>query len=177
MNPFRSIINLSVAIVVLFIAGCNKDDGNGGDQNSNTNTNTTTDGGEGFCGTVSANEVSSVLGIADLLPPEKTVVSSQTTCDYAINGKVSGVTLSYNTGMDREDFDEERTRSDSLYASVDTRDVTGVGDAAYSLSLSEGTSFETNSLWVLTGSLRFMIVSSASIDKEKQLAALIVSKL
>jgi hypothetical protein len=79
--------------------------------------------------------------------------------------------MAYNKGMDQSSFANERHRADSTLSSTST-EIAGLGEAAYSKTFAT-----INSVSFLKNHVRVMITSSASLEKEKQLAALIVEKL
>jgi hypothetical protein len=164
MNDLRTIISACGAFALLLIASCNGD-------NSTPNGNNNPGVNNSLCGTVSVDVIASTLGFTGLGAPKDTTVLTQTTCMYPLGGNPMKVSISYNKGMDQSDFDDERNRSDSALSATSTV-ITGLGDAAYSRTIATITS-----LFVFKGSIRVMITSGAKLDKEQQLATLIIAKL
>jgi hypothetical protein len=170
---FRSVWVIGLVLGTALAPACGGNDNNNAANSSAGGTPGQND--NAACDVISLDVVRSTLGIPDLEAPTATVVTSQTTCMYPQGSNPDKVSISYNKGMTLDSFNSERARTESGL-SLTTTDVTGLGDAAYSLTLGSG-SLVTNAMVVLKGSTRVMLTSSATLDQEKQLLTLIVAEL
>jgi hypothetical protein len=123
------------------------------------------------CDLIPLATIASTLSFPGLGAPESVWYSPMRTCLYPLGGNKNKVTISYLSGVTRESFLDERARGEKGL-SRKAVEVPGLGEGAYIFTMGRITS-----LSVLKGSVRVMITSSAPLEKEKQLALIILARL
>ncbi len=180
MNQFRTIVFAAFGCAALIIASCKKSSGT----SANTGKPVASVQTEGVsCDIVSTDEVGATLGITDLIAPKSQWDSSTKirTCNYSQNNNPSGVIITYRTVVGRSLFDQTRHMIDSIYKKLATQDIAGIGDAAYAVTdtmRAGNRPILMIQIHVLKGSLWFsMVTTMSTLEKEKQLAGIIISRL
>jgi hypothetical protein len=133
-----------------------------------------------LCDQVSGSDVSTTLGISGFQDAElqDSMGCSCTTCKYDGPGS-SYLSIIYHPSVSRSEFDAGRQNANNVYPQYGTQDAPGIGDTAYTISISSGGSSALNSVFFLKGSIQVVITTSstATIDQVKQLAVLVAGKL
>ena len=184
MNQFRAILIVAVGCMALTVASCKKSGGTVAAKGKPVASVQT----EGVsCDIVSSAEVGSILGISDLGPAQSRWNSydKARTCDYLQPNNPTAVTITYRMETSLRQFDLDRHTIDSMYRAMyvgsTSQDVAGIGEKAFVLSFSwkiAKATIQTTTLYVLKGSVWFAIITTKStLEKEKQLASLILSRL
>ena len=176
MNQIRVFIGLVVLGLVLAVS-CGGDektgDGNGGGGTSPT-------GNTGpMCDKVSADEVSTALGIPGFEGPEVGDSYGTTTslCEY--QGPSSAyLAIYYYPSVSQSTFEHNREAVNENYPNYPAQDAPGIGDDAFAQSIPAG-EMTVNSVFFIKGSTMVGITtgSTATLDQVKQLAVLVASKL
>jgi hypothetical protein len=170
---------LGMITFVVACAGCPESSsdskGAGGTSNKNsgqTNSGTSNTGVSGAkaCARISASEVSSVLGISQLMDPTADVNDIVTICQYGQGNNPVKVQIRYQAPTTPSEFARgKKAFTDNGFT---TSDVSGIGDMAYSSSTQN-----VNTLDFLSSSTEVTLVAAASLDKLEALAKELISKL
>jgi hypothetical protein len=159
------------AVAALFVAGCSGDGGgssSGGSGAGNAGGGNAGGGNTGgqtpSCALVPASLVNASLGTS-VGDPDETNNSPVILCNYS-SPDFQTVLVRFQINNDAAGF--ARGKQGFADSGQPTVDIAGFQDEAYSSSMGTGPS-AVNSLVARKGSVEVMVVSSASIDKEKDL--------
>jgi hypothetical protein len=125
------------------------------------------------CAQVPTAEVNAALGTS-VGTPQSQVVGTVTTCTYSSTNPIQTVIIRVDTGSSAATFTAEKAQS-AAHGEPPTA-VPGVGDDAYSLSLSGG-GFTTNSFAVRKGSTEAQVNGPASPAQTQAYATRLVTRV
>jgi len=125
------------------------------------------------CALVPASDVNAALGTS-VGAPQTESVGTVTTCTYSSTNPIQTVIIRVDTGSSAATFAAEKAQSVAQGQSPST--VPGVGDDAYSLSISGG-GFTTNTFAVRKGSTDAQVNSPATPAQTQAYATQLVAKV
>lgn len=158
--------------VALLVTACSS--GSAGTGTSVTSTPTTTGPGTASartaCDSISPAQVKAATGTA-VGPPHVTVHGLVATCSYPAPDAGQTVAIQYASGADPTQFNADETQVADKYGPVTT--VTGLGDRACYSTTPAGARTATTVV-TLTGSLQFIVTSTASLAQMEDLAQVVL---
>jgi hypothetical protein len=123
------------------------------------------------CGSVSADRVKTALGIT-VSAPTADKQGNTVVCQYAAGGNPMQVSIRFETGSTLEEMQSLRKTGDGT--GVKSHDLTGLGDAAYTTSLSAPRVPTVNSVVAQKGNLNVQVTAPAAIPVIKALVAQLI---
>jgi hypothetical protein len=125
------------------------------------------------CKTAPAALLNSVLGV-NVGEPDEQTLDTVVVCRYPLRSGISNVLVRFQLGESAAMFRAGRDGFDSN--GQPTKDVSGVGDEAYSSTIGQG-DLTSNTLVARSGPVEILITSPATIDAEKLLAQQLITAI
>ena len=177
MNQLR-VLSGSAMIALALSLSCSGDDKGENAADKGTGGSGATGDSGLTCDIVSAEEVSSTLGVSGFEGPtvEDSYGTTTVGCEYK-GPDSTYLGINYYPSVSQSTFDHNREAVDENYPDHPAEDATGIGDDAFTQSIPA--EWTVNSVFFLKGSTMVGITTTSpvTLDQVKQLAVLVASKL
>jgi hypothetical protein len=171
----RLVVMSALLFVGLGVSGCSSSGAGHPSAHSGTSAPSQTHGSvaSAGCGTVPAARVKAALGIA-VSPPTTNKAGNAVACEYAGGGNPMQVIIRIENGSTLAEMQSLRKSGDAN-AGVKSKDLPGLGDGAYTTSLSVHGLPTVNTVAAQKGQLNIQVTAPASLSAIKALVAQLIA--